>query len=45
MPSPREGFRGACVDCSKHENTNLMTLQMPECVHEKLMMKTEGGMT
>lgn len=27
------------------ENANLMTLQMPECFHEKLMMKTEGEVT
>jgi hypothetical protein len=27
---------------SQGGNANLMTLQMPDCVHEKLMMKTEG---
>ena len=44
-PIPGERFRGACVSCSKHEDANLMTLQMPECVHEKLMIKTKGAVT
>jgi hypothetical protein len=45
-PRQGEGFRGECVSeqLRDHENANLMTLQIPDCVHEKLMTKTEGEM-